>query len=1205
MLTRGDANQAPARGRGIICSPGAPTAAALAAAFPVDEDSPSSPAFSSHLDLPRVGARATASPGAIAALASLLGGGGDEDGENDDSRAGGEGAPASPDVGLATWDASGVGGAAAARRESFVSPSMAALFSDDVTAPLQQHAAPDASTSALDMSTAGVRSAAPAHHHQKTPARSCMGKRAGAGAGGAATGGATDARASRVVVFGSPRAAEFAADDAPAGSLTALDPSATRARFSAIASAAPTSPAVSVESLETGETAANSHALESWELSAATLESSAARAKRLRSDGRRARLSASKGDKNDAENDADAVDADAGKRARRESGVFIRGPGERVGDSTDKATDFSMDVDVVAPPAADAARPPKSPRRGVVAGGAALPAARASPRLRQAAAAAAVPPLSPIDLSASAVIEGMYEDAPAAAPVAHTVAAPYPSGGNTGAGGARGAPTATRRRATLGNLPPRITLPPPRPAPATAAAASSMSVAGPDMTASASVIDDLAFALGTSVAQAPTEIPCWAAPRAHDESQGDLTADISAVLLRGVDGKPVFPTAAGTLDGGAGARPRGGIRAALDDSPLSTLHASGGVDSTVQLPQSLAALLGNERAALRADGVERSNAAVSRDSFGDAFAGVVGASANLTQDAHDDTFASVDAARGLDDTRDTSPAKSPAVPAPLQRAYESTQKQTELPAQAAPQVPIADAGRSAAPARATPIVVSAPAAVLLAATSLAALPCAAGLPAPPVAGAADLPSPTSSLALALERRLLAATGVRTPSADPAQWGLVAQRAPPTPAPVPAPVYAPAPVPPTPASAPAPTVVVAAPVNFIDGLALHAALSSALAGSREQPPPLAAALAAALAKTAVPSTAPSETPLMMPPATHMSAPVHTQQSAMMSRTPAPTPVVLIAASTAPLVHPSPAPPAVSPVIPAAPAPTPAAVPLPAPVPVPAQTPVANVTVPAPAPSPAESVVPVSALPVVATKPVSNGAPTAPPSAGAATRGWRVAASRVDSDGSTRLTLALRAACGPGVTFSARVPAGGGASVVVGLETLPIIDAASALPPPEGWNCGGIAGAFEAGLAASAAACVKSGVPAREAMHAIDVAAARLAALANEVVALRHRASARFGGDSADGSTPLTLTVEVGSKSTERFRIHFDCRAAAVSYPTTCPPATVAWLSGTKRVDVTRAVENSIALWEATVEGAKAGAVYAISKAAANAAGVTLL
>lgn len=182
----------------------------------------------------------------------------------------------------------------------------------------------------------------------------------------------------------------------------------------------------------------------------------------------------------------------------------------------------------------------------------------------------------------------------------------------------------------------------------------------------------------------------------------------------------------------------------------------------------------------------------------------------------------------------------------------------------------------------------------------------------------------------------------------------------------------------------------------------------------------------------------------------------------------------------------------------------------------------------------------------------------------------------------------------------MPVGAGASVIIGLDAP--TPAAAGAPLPDGWACGGIARAFEAGLA-SAASRVPAGAPARDAMHAVDVAAARLAALATEIVALRLRATARFGGD--DGSAPLALTVEVGSRSTERFRLHFDCRAAADAYPAVCPPATVAWLSGTKRADVTRAVEHAVTLWEATVSGAKAGAVFAVAKAAASAAGVALL
>lgn len=169
----------------------------------------------------------------------------------------------------------------AARRESIVSPSMAALFSSnmsvvagggdssaggadasgggaavdalhaggaafDMAALLlpppaagggdasagSGSAQSESSAGAVDLNASLLRGAGGPSHRAKTPARSCMGK-GGAGTSRRGVDGSLGAPGGgrRVVAFGSPFAAEFAADAAPAGSLTELGRVEAKARY--------------------------------------------------------------------------------------------------------------------------------------------------------------------------------------------------------------------------------------------------------------------------------------------------------------------------------------------------------------------------------------------------------------------------------------------------------------------------------------------------------------------------------------------------------------------------------------------------------------------------------------------------------------------------------------------------------------------------------------------------------------------------------------------------------------------------------------------------------------------------------------------------------------------------------------------------------------------------------------------------------------
>ncbi len=253
----------------------------------------------------------------------------------------------------------GVGRAAAHndRRQSLLSPGMAALFGDaggadgddgatkaipssmrmlleqeqGEEAPAAPHPAPAAAFGEDKENAPAAAAAAPTSarrgvgpgHRMKTPGRSCLtaakGGKGGApdedGAGlegghGGTTGRRTGGR--RTVIFGSPQAAEYQTDAAPAESIRAMEKSAAKARFRLggepelpfpsldapppVAAAAAATASVSfaatagdlsadedgASSVESLETSRNTAALAEWEEDAAVLESSVVRNKRAR-----------------------------------------------------------------------------------------------------------------------------------------------------------------------------------------------------------------------------------------------------------------------------------------------------------------------------------------------------------------------------------------------------------------------------------------------------------------------------------------------------------------------------------------------------------------------------------------------------------------------------------------------------------------------------------------------------------------------------------------------------------------------------------------------------------------------------------------------------------------------------------------------------------------------------------------------------------
>ena len=299
--------------------------------------------------------RTTASPGAIAFLASMLnvsegaegaaaaepspssvpegaGGGAGSGvrararasprvGASADSSGVGLGLGLGPGLGLGdanTSAALGLGGARiadAARRQSILSPGMAALFGlpveDEPLAGLASGSAEGAAQSAsfassssalpaaADAGSNGSYRAGPAHR-VKTPGRSCM-------TGGKAAAGRASRRG---VIFGSPQAAEFELDAAVARSIKAIEKSAAKARYklgsepelpfpslSDADIAAALMPAARArdddgDSIESVTTSANSARLAAFDEDVALMETSASRNKRARELARaRARLS--------------------------------------------------------------------------------------------------------------------------------------------------------------------------------------------------------------------------------------------------------------------------------------------------------------------------------------------------------------------------------------------------------------------------------------------------------------------------------------------------------------------------------------------------------------------------------------------------------------------------------------------------------------------------------------------------------------------------------------------------------------------------------------------------------------------------------------------------------------------------------------------------------------------------------------------------
>ena len=303
--------------------------------------------------------RTTASPGAIAFLASML-----NNSENNVSGSKSEDytipqesdegvAPSSPyisarasissdnhrmshggmngsEIGIVFDGASSrIAADASNRRQSILSPGMAALFGLDqptvnvLNSSMQGSSSMSASAVAATTTGAGIgigggMKSGPGHR-AKTPARSCM-------TAGKATGGEKTSR--RGVIFGSPQAAEFTSDAAVADSLTNMDRSAVKARYKlgnepelpfpslydmdlATSSSSVIHPDArqqslgdnddnddrgSITSVESIETSKNSAQLAEWEEEVSHMESSASRAKRARESARAKARSSMQGD---------------------------------------------------------------------------------------------------------------------------------------------------------------------------------------------------------------------------------------------------------------------------------------------------------------------------------------------------------------------------------------------------------------------------------------------------------------------------------------------------------------------------------------------------------------------------------------------------------------------------------------------------------------------------------------------------------------------------------------------------------------------------------------------------------------------------------------------------------------------------------------------------------------------------------------------
>jgi hypothetical protein len=242
------------------------------------------------------------------------------------------------EIGIVVFDgaSSRIAADATNRRQSILSPGMAALFGLDqptvnvLNSSMQGSSSLSASAVAATTTGAamggGVKSGP--GHRAKTPARSCM-------TAGKATGGEKTSR--RGVIFGSPQAAEFTSDAAVADSLTNMDRSAVKARYklgnepelpfpslydmdlatssSSLASHPDThlvresrsrqqalgdtndnDDRGSITSVESIETSKNSAQLAEWEEEVSHMESSASRAKRARESAKAKARSSMQGD---------------------------------------------------------------------------------------------------------------------------------------------------------------------------------------------------------------------------------------------------------------------------------------------------------------------------------------------------------------------------------------------------------------------------------------------------------------------------------------------------------------------------------------------------------------------------------------------------------------------------------------------------------------------------------------------------------------------------------------------------------------------------------------------------------------------------------------------------------------------------------------------------------------------------------------------
>lgn len=228
-------------------------------------------------------------------------------------------------VGAAS-SAAGLGAAAAPRSDSFGSAD-------------SQHSKV-AGLSALNSSAINASSARGPAHRVKTPGRSCLTGRAKEGHTGGILGTAASRRAEglpagrRTVIFGSPQAAEYQTDAAPAQSIKAMEKSAAKARFklgsepelpfpslsdavvsgdgSSAAGAGAAAADDDNSSVESLETANNSAMLKDFEADMNTMESSYVRNKRTRAQSKKTRSSRSS--ENGTDEDEEGGD-DAGEDA--------------------------------------------------------------------------------------------------------------------------------------------------------------------------------------------------------------------------------------------------------------------------------------------------------------------------------------------------------------------------------------------------------------------------------------------------------------------------------------------------------------------------------------------------------------------------------------------------------------------------------------------------------------------------------------------------------------------------------------------------------------------------------------------------------------------------------------------------------------------------------------------------------------------------